>query len=137
MTQQAESRDVGERVHLRQLRELRAGRIEPGGAGDHGCVAGGIEFVVLERRALDAHTEPFAEDDRIARPRAHVALEVLRVHQSDGHEPVDRFHRIDAVTARYQDAGPGADRFGTKEDVADGGHRQPIGRHAHQRQGEQ
>jgi hypothetical protein len=43
------------------------------------------------------------------------------MHQAQGHQPVDRLHRIDGVAARDRDAGLAAHRGAAFQDLADGG----------------
>ena len=98
---------------------------------------GVIEPALFERRAVNADAERLAEDERIARPRADVALQMLRIDGSNRDQAVDRLERIDRVPACNRNAGLGADRFASLEYPADSLHRQPIDRHTDQRQREQ
>ena len=91
--------------------ERDARRVEPCRAGEQRAVMGVIEPALFERRAVNADAERLAEDERIARPRADVALQMLRIDGSNRDQAVDRLERIDRVPACNRNAGLGADRF--------------------------
>ena len=137
MAQQPEAGDIGQGVDAAHTAEGDARCIELCRAGEHRGVMGVIEAALLQRGAVNANAKRLAEDEGVARPRADVALQMVRIDGPDRHQAVDRLERIDRVPARNWNAGLGADRLAPLEYPADSLHWQPVDRHADQRQREQ
>ena len=131
VAQQAETGDVGQRMHAGQAREFGAGAVELGRRLDHGGVALSVEFALLQRRRQDAHAQRLAEDQHVARLRRGVALEVLDLDDADAHQAVDGLDRIDGMPAREWNAGLAAHRLAAFQDLRDHFVRQHVDRHAH------
>ncbi len=97
----------------------------------------GCELSAFQCRAVNADAERLAEHESIARLRARVALEVLRIDEPDDDESVDRFDGIDRVAARDGNAGARAHGFAAVEDAADRLDRQFVDGHPDERQREE
>ena len=76
------------------------------------------------------HAQRFAENEHITGSGVAVALQVLRVDEADGHQPVDGFDRVDGVAAGQRNAGVAADALAAFEDAGDGFVRQHVDGHA-------
>ncbi len=137
MADEAESRDVGQRVHRGHRAERDARRVEPRRAREHGGVMRRRKLSALDRRAVHADAERLAENERVAFSRAGVALEMPGVDNPDGNEAIDRLHRVDRVASGDGNAGARAYRFAAVEDAADGVDRQLVDGHADERQREE
>ena len=137
MTQQSETSDVGHRVHAGEPRQLNAGRIELRGGGNQLAVLRVSHRLLLDRGAVDTHAQRLPQDDLVTRLRVGIALDVPRIDEADGNQPVDGFDRIDAVTAGDRNPGALADGFPTFENSPDRVDRQLVDRHRHERQREQ
>ena len=120
MPDKAEACYVGHRMHAGETGEGPAGRIELCRRGDHRCVAGRRQEAFLQRRAVEADAQAFAENQLVAGAGTRVALEVVRMHQTDGDESVDRFDRIDGMAAGNRNAGLRADRLAAVKNSFDG-----------------
>ena len=105
MAEQSEAGDVGDRVDPLHPGQIGADGVELGGALHHFPVALGIELVLVHGRAQNADAEALAEHQHVAGQGVRVALDLVRVHQADDREAVDRFRRIDGVAAADGDAG--------------------------------
>jgi hypothetical protein len=81
-----------------------------------------------------AHTQRLAEHQQVAGLRIGIALDALRVHQTQRHQAVDGLHRIDGVATGDRDAGAAAHHGAALQDLADGGDGQHVDRYAHPRQ---
>ena len=112
----------------------RSRRIEFGRAADHLPVALLRQFTLLERRAHDANAQTLAENQHIARLRADIALELVRMHHAQGDQTVDRLGRIDGMAARHGNPGGRTHRFAAGQDPLDHIGRQFADRHADNRQ---
>ena len=129
MSRQSKTGDIGQRVHASQLAQLDTGRVEFGGRGNHGRVAGGIKFFFLQRRTQNTHAEGLTENQFVTRLGISVALQIFWVDDADSNEPVNRLDGIDGVSAGNRDTGGFTDRFATVENFFDGRQRQGIDRH--------
>ena len=134
MARQAEAGDISQRMHARQCGQLRAGRVELGGGGDHLRIAGIAELALFQCRGHHAHTQRLAQHQHVAWLCVGVALDVLGMHQPQRHQAVDGLDRIDGVATGNRDAGRAAYRRAAFEDAPDGLRRQHVDRHANQRQ---
>ena len=134
MPEETEACDIGHRVDSRDGRQLRARTVEAGGRVDQGLIAAGGELTLPERGREDPDTERLAENQRVAFARFGVALQVTRMNDPDGREPIDRLHRIDAVTPGDGNACFGADRLSAANDPTDDRRREHLDRHGEQRQ---
>ncbi|MNQ67926.1 hypothetical protein D3C85_824660 [compost metagenome] len=131
---QAETGDVGQRMHAVERRQRDAGRVELGRVLDQLAVAGLGQLLLLERRRQHAHAQRLAQHQHVARLRVGVAPHALRVHQPHRDQPVDRLDRIDGVAARNGNAGRAAHVLPAAHDLGDDFHRQLVDRHGDQRQ---
>ena len=140
VAQQAKAGDIRQGVHARQLGQIGARAVQLRGGADHGGVAGGIEQFFFERGRQNAHAQRFAQNQHVARLGIGVALELPGIHDTNGHQPVNGFDRVDRMPARQRDARSAADAGPTFQNGRNGAVRQHIDRHAnngqrHQRRG--
>src|SRR5437870_12249778 len=122
VAQQAEAGDIGQGVDAAHTAERDARCIELCRAGEHRGVMGVVEAAFLQRGAVNADAKRLAEHEGVARPRADVALQMVRIDGPDRHQAVDRLERIERVPARNWNAGLGADRLAPLEYPADSLH---------------
>ncbi len=76
----------------------------------------------------------FAQDQHVAGSRAVVALDAVRMNQSERDKPVDRLRRIDGMAAGDRNAGGGADGLPARDDALNRLDRDFADRHAEQRE---
>src|SRR5262245_52573939 len=118
MAEEAKPRHVRHRVNAGQSRELRPGAIEAGGGSYHRPIVRCFELTLLQCGRQNAHAKRLAEHERISRSRLRVAFQMLWMHDTECHQPINDFYRIDAVPAGNWDAGCGADRLAPAQDLA-------------------
>ena len=117
MAQQAEAGDVGHGMDAVHGPEGHADLVELGGGGQHGGIARGVEFALLEGGTEDADPQGLAEDERIAGLGAVVALDPLRGHQTHDRQAVDGLGGIDGVAPGQGNAGIPADGGAPSHDL--------------------
>jgi hypothetical protein len=130
VTEQAETGYVRHGMHCVHFTQLDAGRVELGGGLHHLLIRFGPQLTFLQRRAHDTHAEPFAEYEYVPRARLVVALDPRRMYQAQCDQSVDRFRRIDRVTAGDGNAGRRTHRLSTCRDAVDDLNRNLANRHA-------
>src|SRR5690349_24647408 len=118
MAKQAESGDVGHRVDGIGRAEIDSRRVEFRRAVDQVAIGGWRQRILSQRGSVDAHAQRLAQDERIARPRAAVALDAVRMSAADDGETVDWLDRVDRMSAGHWNAGFFADRFAAGCDSA-------------------
>ena len=128
--EQAETGDVGKGMDVVERGQFLADGIQLRGGVDQLPVAVGVEYPLLHRAAQDADAQRLAEDQHVAIARLAVALDLVRMHQAQRHQAVDRFRRVDRVAAGQRNPGAGADTGAPGKDLLDGLHRQRIDGHA-------
>ena len=137
VTEQPEAGDIGERMDAWKPSQPSARRIELRRAGDHLPILRVGDLLLLERGAVHADAQGLSENDRVAGLRLRVALDLARIDEADGHQPVDRLHGVDAVAAGDGNARALADRFAALKNPPDRLERHLVDRHRDERQREQ
>ena len=89
---QAKASHIGECMHAGQCRQVGARSIQARGGVEHPGISAGIEFALLERRRHDAHAERLAQYQHIAGLSVGIALDPIRMHEPQGHQPIDGLH---------------------------------------------
>ena len=130
MPGQTETGDIGHGVHAGQLRELQSGRVELRGHGQHLPIAFGGQLSLLQRRGKNAHAQGLAENQGVTRLRTAVALDLVRMHDAQGHQTIDGFQRVDGMAARDRNARRRAHGLAAGQNALDDIDRQFIERHA-------
>ena len=82
---QTKPRDVGQGVDAGLIRQQSANRVELGRRADQGLVAGGVQPVLLERRAQDADPERLRQDQDVTDLTGAIGQDAIRVDQTQGH----------------------------------------------------
>ena len=120
MPRQAKSGDVGHGMHAIKTSQHRPRGIQLRCGLDHRLVIIGMELILFQRCAVHPDTELLAEDQFVARLGTRVALEVGRIDDADGDQPVNRLDRVDGVAAGDWDAGGAAYGLATLQNLAEG-----------------
>ena len=134
MAKEAKARDVGHRVHARQVRKVRARDIESCRRIDQRAVVGFARRSFLS--AADRMPTPRGLPSTSTSPARASELRFTRcgMNDADGGQAIDGFCGIDAVTARDRNARLRADRFAAAQDLADDFGGQHVDRHAENRE---
>ena len=99
---QPETSNIGDGMDAIQTGQHRPRRIQLGRGVDHRLVITGVELILLQCGAIDANPQLLAENQLVTRLGARVALEVGRIDDADGNQPIDRLDRVDRVQSEYR-----------------------------------
>ncbi len=127
---QPETSNIGDGMDAIQTGQHRPRRIQLGRGVDHRLVITGVELILLQCGAIDANPQLLAENQLVTRLGARVALEVGRIDDADGNQPIDRLDRVDGMAAGNRNTGSATDGFATLQNLADGFQWQGVDRHA-------
>ena len=137
MAQQAEPGHVGRGVHSDAEHGTRCASVERGHRRDGGRHIGLTQQVALQRRGQNSRADRLRQHQGIARPRAGVAHDVIRMHFTNDRHAVFGLGVVHRVPAQEEGARRARHVRPAAQHLAQQIEREPVTRPPHEVEGEQ